>query len=455
MERRKELHRVYPGRLVREIAGAFTWLSRAADRRQPMVPRLRRQSQPERTKPEDVVGLLEHGSRGQQFRQRERGATGGSRALPGDEELLLQRHRGILMRPHIALQPKPKGIRLMRSTLLRVVAGVVLAVPTCTEPIVPNYNSPTVNAAGSDPSAIQLLATGILSQLRATVTGEALSTGILGREAFNYTPTEGRNTTHYLQGPGPLDPSGFATGNFTGPYNDARNIFNFLAAVATAPLAQAQKDAATGFGKTIQALELITIVATRDTIGAVVEVKADPAVLAPFVSLDSAFKFISGRLDDGATDLANAGTTPFPFALTAGVVGFNTPANFRLLNLAISARGLAYRGSIVVNRPATGVTCATPCYAAALTALSGSFLNTASALNAGPFHTYSTATGDTPNNNFYSLTSDIMAHPSIQTDALTKPNGTRDNRLLAKVDTASPLHAPSPDANAGVPSTVP
>src|SRR5258708_29375504 len=200
-----------------------------------MVPRLRRQSQPERKKPEDVVGLLEHGSRGQQFWQRERGATGGPRALPRDEELLVQRHGGILMRPHIALQPKPKRIRLMRSTLLRVVAGVVLAVPTCTEPIVPNYNNPTVTAAGSDPSALQLLATGILSQLRATVTGEALSTGILGREAFNYTPTEGRNTTQYLQGPGPLDPSGFATGNFTGPYNDARNIFNFLAAVAPPP----------------------------------------------------------------------------------------------------------------------------------------------------------------------------------------------------------------------------
>jgi hypothetical protein len=47
-----------------------------------------------------------------------------------------------------------------------------------------------------------------------------------------------------------------------------------------------------------------------------------------------------------------------------------------------------------------------------------------------------------------------MAHPSIVTDAPLKANGTRDNRLLAKVDSATPNHNPSPDANAGIPSTV-
>ena len=75
----------------------------------------------------------------------------------------------------------------MRPRFLLVVAGLTVTVPSCTEPVVQNYNSPTVDAAGADPSALQLLATGILSQLRATVTGEDLTTGILGREAFNYT----------------------------------------------------------------------------------------------------------------------------------------------------------------------------------------------------------------------------------------------------------------------------
>ena len=90
----------------------------------------------------------------------------------------------------------------MRSGILLVTGAIVLAIPACSEPVVANFNSPTVEAAGSDPSSLQLLATGILSQVRATVTGEDLSTGILAREAFNYTPTEGRNTPHYLSAPG-------------------------------------------------------------------------------------------------------------------------------------------------------------------------------------------------------------------------------------------------------------
>ena len=343
----------------------------------------------------------------------------------------------------------------MRSGALLVIGAVALAIPACSEPVVPNFNSPTVEAAGADPSSLQLLATGILSQLRATAAGEDLTTGVLGREAFNYTPTEGRNTTHYLAAPnGILDPSGFAVGNFNGPYNNARNIFNFLGVVSNAPLTPAQKDAAAGFAKTVEALEFITIVTTRDTIGAVVEQKASPSDLAPFVSLDSAYKYISTRLDEAATHLTAAGSTAFPFALTAGFSGFNTPANFLKVNRAVAARVFAYRASLVINRPSTGVTCAN-CYASAITAIGASFFDpAASALNTGPFHTYSTSTGDAPNGLFFTTTGDIMAHPSIVTDAPLKANGTRDNRLLAKVDSATPLHNPSPDANAGIPSTV-
>jgi hypothetical protein len=152
--------------------------------------------------------------------------------------------------------------------------------------------------------------------------------------------------------------------------------------------------------------------------------------------------------------LATAGTTAFPFALTAGFAGFNTPANFLRMNRAIAARVLVYRASIAANRSSTGVTCAN-CYASALTAIAASFFDPAAAnLNAGPFHTYSTSTGDATNTLFFTTTGDIMAHPSIVTDAPLKANGTRDNRLLAKVDSATPNHNPSPDANAGIPSTV-
>ncbi len=342
-----------------------------------------------------------------------------------------------------------------RSVLLA--AALLLPLGACKEPTIPNYNQPTVDQAGRDPSSLQLLATGLLSQVRGPMTGYISDVGILGRESFNYFPTDGRSHTHYVFGPGPLDYSGFAAGGgiWNAGYNNGRNIFNFLASVQTAPINQAQKDAAEGFAKTIEALGYLYIIGTRDTIGAVTQINADPKVLAPFVSRDSVYRFVSGRLDEADADLQAAGTATFPFVLTSGFVGFNTPATFRQFNRAIAARTLAYRGSIAQFSSPAGVACApTACYTQALTALGASFINTASALTAGPFHTYSTSTGDAQNTLFFSATSDIVGHPSLQTDAPLRVGGTRDLRLIAKVDTATPVKQPNAGPTSGVPSSL-
>jgi hypothetical protein len=346
----------------------------------------------------------------------------------------------------------------MKAKYFVLAASLLLAVGGCAEPIVPNYNSPTEEEAGRDPSAVQLQATGLLSQLRAPVTGYTSDVGILGRESFNYFPTDGRATTHYLFGPGPLDYSGFAAGVgiWNAAYNNGRNIVGFLASVAAqTAITQAQKDAANGFAKTLEALGYLYVIATRDTVGAITQIMAEPQDLAPFVSRDSVYAFISGRLDEADADLAAAGTASFPFAFTSGFVGFNTPATFRQFNRAIAARALAYRGSISQFASPTGAACApTSCYDQALTALGASFLNTASALSAGPFHTYSTSTGDAQNSLFFSTTSDIVAHPSIRTDAPIRVGGTRDLRLIAKVDTATPTKQPNAGPTSGIPSSI-
>lgn len=339
-----------------------------------------------------------------------------------------------------------------------VLMAASLALAACSEPIVGNYNAPTVEAAGKDPSSLQLQATGLLSQLRGPMIGHTSDVGIFGRESFNYFPTDGRSHTHYVFGPGPLDYSGFAAGGnvWNAAYNNGRNIFNFLNGVATAPITQTQKDAAEGFAKTIEALGLLYVAVTRDTIGGITEIRADPKDLAPFVSRDSLYRYISGRLDEAEADLIAAGTTAFPFVLTSGFTGFTTPATFRQFNRAIAARALAYRGSINQFAVPTGAACApVACYTAALTALNASFLTlSAAALNTGPFHTYSTATGDAQNSLFFSTTSDIVAHPSIRTDAPLRAGGTRDLRLIAKVDTATPTKQPNAGPTSGIPSTV-
>jgi len=343
----------------------------------------------------------------------------------------------------------------MQARYLLLAASLTLA--SCKEPTVGNFNSPTVEEAAKDPSALQLQATGLLSQLRGPVTGFTSDVGIFGRESFNYFPTDGRSHTHYVFGPGPLDYSGFAagTGVFNAAYNNGRNILNFLNGVDAAPITQQQKDAAEGFAKTIEALGYLYVIMTRDTVGAIIEIRTDPKDLAPFVTRDAVYAYISARLDEADADLVAAGTAAFPFVLTSGFTGFTTPATFRQFNRAIAARALVYRGSIAQFASPTGAACApTSCYAQAITALGASFVNTASALSAGPFHTYSTATGDAPNSLFFSTTSDIVAHPSIVTDAPLKADLTRDNRLLAKVDTATPTKQPNAGPTSGIPSSV-
>ena len=329
-----------------------------------------------------------------------------------------------------------------RAACAVAIAGAVL-MAACDTPTVPQFNNTTQEAAAGDPSSLQLLATGLLAQNRGSVQGRVSAFGRFGRESFVYTPTEGRNTTHYLQGPGPLDPSGFAAASF-GPYGNTRDVYAFLKVVENAPLTPAQKDASRGFAKTVFAQELLAIIGALDTIGAVVEVKENPKELAPFVSRDSTYRHITGLLDEAKVNLGAAGTTAFPFVLHAGYAGFNTPATYLKFNRAIAAQAYVYHATLG---------CGAPCYTKALAALSESFIDPAGPLRAGPFHPFSTATGDSPNNFFFSTSSDLVAHPSIRTDAQLRADGTRDARLVAKTDTATPLKNATP-AGAGIPTTV-
>ena len=63
-----------------------------------------------------------------------------------------------------------------------------------------NPNAATGAGAAADPRAVQLLATGLLADMRGNTSSFAQPSGILGRESYTFTPTEGRNTTHYLIG---------------------------------------------------------------------------------------------------------------------------------------------------------------------------------------------------------------------------------------------------------------
>src|SRR5215211_1705314 len=122
-----------------------------------------------------------------------------------------------------------------------------------------NPNSALASDVATDPTALQLLATGLLADQRGTRQGFITNTGILGREMYTYTPNEGRNTTNYLVGitvggQQKLDPAGFATGSWGGAYGTMRDIFIFKNFInAQTSLSAGQKAAAIGFAETIEA----------------------------------------------------------------------------------------------------------------------------------------------------------------------------------------------------------
>ena len=117
---------------------------------------------------------------------------------------------------------RPGALRRFSSMRIRslgavLTAAAMLAACKTSDLNITNPNVVTVEGASADPLAVQLLATGLLSDHRGNTTGFPQQVGILGRESYTFTPTEGRNTTHYLigisvAGQQKLDPSGFVTG---------------------------------------------------------------------------------------------------------------------------------------------------------------------------------------------------------------------------------------------------
>lgn len=335
------------------------------------------------------------------------------------------------------------GASRMSSATLRTMGALSLAslsLAACSKDTlnVTNPNTPSVAGASGDPQALQLLATGLLRQNRNGRGGFITETGRFGREAYVYTPQEGRNTSAYLigiSGQNRLDPAGFAVGSWGGPYGNLRDVFNFKNTVNASSLTAEQKRAALGFAKTIEGMELLTVIATRDTIGAVVQINQDATQLAPFVSRDSAYKYILNTLDEAAADLS-AGGSAFPFALNSGFTGFNTPATFRQFNRAMAARAAAYYATAGGGAAA---------WTRARQALDASFVNinatTAAQYNVGVYHPYA-GSPDAPNPLAQATNTDLYAHMSIEADAPLKADGSKDNRFVAKIGSRPTRNAP-------------
>ncbi len=269
-----------------------------------------------------------------------------------------------------------------------------------------DLNNPGLDELQETPTRVSVAAaaTGLLIGNRsnyAAANGYVSQLGILGRESYNFDVADPRYIDELLKGK--LSKGSPFGGNFWGfPYANIRLANIVQTAVEKVDFSGEEKSATVGFSKTIAALDLLTVIVTHDTNGAVIDTTQPlDGDLAPIVDKDETYAEIARLLDEGAAELAGGGAE-FPFPLSDGYAGFDTPATFLKFNKAIRARVAVYMAK----------------YDEALSALAGSFLDemamTVAGMEVGVYHSYSTSPGDAVNG---LINPNIYAHPSVMTDA--------------------------------------
>ncbi|HEV2148057.1 MAG TPA: RagB/SusD family nutrient uptake outer membrane protein [Longimicrobiaceae bacterium] len=317
------------------------------------------------------------------------------------------------------------GRRAWRGAVLATLLGAAF-LGGCGDLTVPDYNNPSIEDLRSNPTpaGVRAAATGLLVGARANISAPNAYVsllGILGRESYNFDPSDPRFITEMLAPElNPGSPA-FGANLWALRYRNIQNAVILLGAVdQVGEFSPAQKEAIRGFAKTIMALDFLLIVNTRDVAGVVIDVDR-PLDAGPGELVDRAagLAHVVKLLDEAAVHLQAAGGG-FPFPLSAGFSGFNTPSTFLSFNRALKARAEVYRRQ----------------YASALTALENSFVSATAPLDRGVYHVYGTGSGETSNG---LVASTIFAHPSVMTEAQRQPGGALDRRVQEKVKVVEPV----------------
>ncbi|MGH7569827.1 MAG: RagB/SusD family nutrient uptake outer membrane protein [Gemmatimonadales bacterium] len=327
---------------------------------------------------------------------------------------------------------------------LAVVLGTVL-LASCRDPNIPDLNNPGLDDLESNPTRLKVVtaAQGLLVGARLNIAefnGYVSELGVFGRESYIFDPGDNRFESELLVGP--LDPGGprFGGNLWISRYTSIRAtniILNALDNAALTDMPTAEKEATRGFAQTLQALDFLLVINTRDSLGAPIDVNRPlGATLAPFATRTQVFDHIINLLDSADTHLG-AGGAVFPFQLSRGFSDFgtfNTPTAFRQFNRALKTRVQVYRGAIEA--------CAA-CFTNArtmLTTAGQTFIDTiltadtAGLFNRGVYHSFSTGSGDLQNGLFDPTPAKLYVHPDLLASAETQAvGGQPDRRYLAKV----------------------
>ncbi|PKP27003.1 MAG: RagB/SusD family nutrient uptake outer membrane protein [Bacteroidetes bacterium HGW-Bacteroidetes-2] len=306
-------------------------------------------------------------------------------------------------------------------TLFLLFAAITTA---CTVEEFSDLNGPEVNGFenGIAPGDLQDLVGGIFYSSRVSLGTYFDDVGVIGREYYRFASSDPRFTSDLLgRENAVLDNNTFyITNPWAGRYRTVKNanlILGFLENPETiSQFTTAQLNATKGFLKTFIAYELLLNLNLTDENGIRIDV-ADETNIGPFVSKTAALAGIRSKLEEAAVDLA-AGGSSFPFSLTAGFSGFDTPSSFLKFNKALTARVAAYQGN----------------FPDVITNLNQSFLELNGNLNTGVSYVFSLDQTDIANPMFFALNSSTagarITQPNFVSDA--EAGDTRLNKVVLR-----------------------
>ena len=300
--------------------------------------------------------------------------------------------------------------RLTRRFVVAAAPAILVLGLGCSDPFIPDYNNPELPAAIPSRDQLQNQVTGLLAGDREQHAFFVLVLETMGRDAYRIDGADPR----YIQQPlGQFSPGAFLV-DFTwnSTYRTIKGAQLLAGGVENSPVLTApEKAGAQGFARTIQGLEYIKAIETRDSLG--VPIASGTGALDPIRCKPVVLAYMTALLDSAATNLA-AGGSAFAFTLTPGFAGFTTPASFLRFNRALAAKVHIYRG--FANFKAAGSPVDAAQLNAALTALDASFYSPLPAnFRVGVYHTYSTSSGDLQNGNFNRAV--LRANPKVLSQA--------------------------------------
>jgi hypothetical protein len=283
-----------------------------------------------------------------------------------------------------------------------IIAGIAILFGACKKDY-GNLNGPSIEQYNNNATQAELnnLVSGTESGMRNSIAFYLDDIGTIGRESYHFANSEPRYVTDLLgANEATLNNSTFyITTPWASRYRVIKNCNVLINAANNSNLITVeQKNAYTGFAKTIKAYQLLMNLNLTDTNGIRVDV-ADADNPGPIVGYQEGLAAISSLLDEAETDLGNA-TVSFPLA---GFNVFNDAAGLVKFNRALAARVNVYQQK----------------WNDALIALNKSFFNLSGNFYIGVNHVFGTGLGDQLNPAFFPQNQPgevRVAHPSYAED---------------------------------------